>query len=157
MESTDDRIEQYNESIKILSSFTQSNSENQVGFGKGFLDDVECKLTDKHNEAFVDELWNELSPIRCSSPALQKKEEEESTISTQNECKSACSKLKRSVKRRRRSRSTSLIKASQRKRLDHRHNIENISYDQSVDPGNYKVFAMKGIRLLPQLQVFEQK
>ena len=144
MESRDGQIEQYSESSKILSSFAEGNSENQLGFGKGFLDDVECRLPDKHNEAFVDELWKELSPIGCSSPALQKKEEEESTISTQNECKSACSKLKRSVKRRRRSMSTSLIKASQRKRSNHRYNSEKSTYDQSVDPGNCKVSFLVG-------------
>ena len=156
MESTGDQSEQQNKSIPVLCSFAQAKSENQLGFGKSILDDVECRPTNEHNEAFVDEPWNKLSPIGCSSPTLQKKEGEESTDSTQLEFNSACSKLKRNVKRRRRSRSTSLIKASQRKRLDHRYNIENRTYDPMVDPGNYNVSYLAGENSMDEILLAEK-
>lgn len=75
-----------------------------ASFGVSVLNDFGVSnTTQKHDQAFVDDLWSQLSPIKNGSPTFQKLETKVSVSSTPLEDNLRSSNLTRNVKRRRKS------------------------------------------------------
>ena len=94
------------------------NNNDDPNFGASIFEAVEGTRTpEKHDEAFIDGRWDQLSPIKNSSQVLQETEAKISVASTPFEGNVRPQNLKRSVKRRRRSR-FSEQKPKQKRKFD---------------------------------------